>query len=124
MIIGFVIGPTFGSFSSQNTQLIGGWIAVLGTLFLKLVQMIPLIFASIIEAITALDKDQLKKLVLNIILYFLFTTTVAITIGIIIVYLINTLASMVSGEMLSIVVFTMIIGVALTYLSKKHLNRY
>lgn len=159
ILAGIVIGPTFGFFSPENTQLIGGWLAVPGTLFLKLVQMImiPLIFASIIGGITALDKDQLKKLGLNIILYFIFTTTIAVAVGILIVYIINPgqyfelvvptetvqnvsdsgldtkniynyilniipdnpLASMVSGEMLSIVVFTMIIGVALTSLSKK-----
>ena len=160
IITGIIIGPGFGLLPPSYSEIIGGWLAVPGSLFLKLVQMImiPLIFASIISGITALEKEQLSKLGLNVVIYFVLTTTVAVSIGAFLAYVIqpgkyfelstttlyeqvtaqetvqfdakniykyvlnilpdNPLASMVSGEMLSIVVFTIIIGVALSSLSK------
>ena len=160
ILVGFLLGPYFGFFSHNMTEIIGGWLAVPGTLFLKMVKMImvPLIFASIIGGITALDKSQLGKLGLNVILYFVFTTVVAVSIGtgialwlnpgdyfesvqalnsisftneatdfeaktlykhILNILPDNPLASMVSGEMLSIVVFTIILGIAVSSLAEE-----
>ena len=118
--------------------------------------MIPLIVASIITGIVSNDKDSLRKLGGGVLLYFLGTTIVSVSIGTILSQIFrpgrflhqqslkehneimavstdepelsfgietipdaisnllpeNPLASMVSGEMLSIVIFTIIIGVA------------
>src|SRR5690606_19393227 len=110
--------------------------------------------------------EQLKQMGLRILLYFIFTTIVSISIGVALVSWLkpgasifrqgafklsekevnlidhpangnsfmdipsaisnllpeNPLASMVSGEMLSIVIFSIIVGIALTQMSKKEEN--
>ena len=138
-----------------------------GQLFLALIQMIviPLVFASVILGITASeDMEQLKKLGLRISVYFIMTTSVAITIGICVALLIkpgqfveselvrktiekgvtieepeavstptleelpekivtllptNPLSAMVRGQMLQIVMFAIIFGLALGTLAPK-----
>ena len=160
--VGFVLSPSSGWFSKDFGQTIGGWLALPGTLFLKLVQMImiPLIFASIVRGITANSQEQLKKMGGGVVLYFLATTVISILIGTFVSFWLkpgrlmlqkgasqqlgalssadpesfdfkdipvaiidllpeNPLASMVTGEMLSIVIFTVIVGVAITSLSKE-----
>lgn len=155
---GLLLSPQNGWISKETADVAGNWLALPGVLFLKLVQMImiPLIVASIITGIASNDKENLKKLGGGVLLYFLGTTIVSVTIGTIISQLFNPgrflhqqalsehnditsansedtelsfglenipdaisnllpenpLASMVSGEMLSIVIFTIIIGVA------------
>ncbi len=161
---GILISPSMGWVTESLSRSIGSWLVLPGKLFLKLVQMImiPLIFASIIRGIASNDEDQLRKMGLGVVVYFVFTTTISIIIGTVITSLIkpgnliheqskeehsavlsnttmgsnssplwgdiptaisellpdNPLASMVTGEMLSIVIFTIIIGIALTTLSK------
>lgn len=161
--VGVLLSPGFGWVPINTSQVLGNWLALPGKLFLKLVQMImiPLIFASIISGITSNDEEQLKKMGLGVVVYFIFTTAISITIGTVITLLIkpgaliheqsveehkeaisaistdnssiptwsdipnaisellpdNPLASMVTGEMLSIVIFTIIIGIAITALS-------
>ena len=163
--VGILLSPSMEWVPVSISQPLGSWLALPGKLFLKLVQMImiPLIFASIIRGIASNDKEQLRKMGLGVVVYFVFTTAVSITIGTIITLLIrpgdlihrlsaqehseavgnaaiengtlpgwndipnaisellpdNPLASMVTGEMLSIVIFTIIIGIAITALSKK-----
>lgn len=160
--VGFMLSPSSGWFTKEFGQSIGSWLALPGTLFLKLVQMImiPLIFASIVRGITSNDQEQLKKMGGGVILYFISTTVVSILIGVVISLALqpgkmlpqqskeaefgvptiesgegfdfknvpnaitdllpeNPLASMVTGEMLSIVIFTIIIGIAITSLSKE-----
>lgn len=161
---GILISPGMGWVPVSISQPLGSWLALPGKLFLKLVQMImiPLIFASIIRGIASNDEEQLRKMGLGVVVYFVFTTAISITIGTLITMLIkpgnliheqsaaehsaalsnttiesssvpgwsdipnaisellpdNPLASMVTGEMLSIVIFTIIIGIAITALSK------
>ena len=156
--LGLLLSPQNGWISKETADVVGNWLALPGVLFLKLVQMImiPLIVASIITGIASNDKDNLKKLGGGVLLYFLGTTIVSVTIGTLFSQLFkpgrflhqqaltkhndlpsvnsvntglsfglenipdaisnllpeNPLASMVSGEMLSIVIFTIIIGVA------------
>lgn len=161
---GVLISPEVNLVPENVTQALGSWLALPGKLFLRLVQMImvPLIFASIIRGIASNDEQQLRKMGLGVVVYFMFTTVVSITIGTFITILFkpgkllhetalsehneivttiemsensfpgineipnaisellpdNPLASMVTGEMLSIVIFTIIIGIAVTALSE------
>lgn len=158
--LGWLLGPTFGFISSDTAITLGSWLALPGKIFMKLVQMImiPLVFASIITGIVLTDIQQLKSMGLKLILYFVFTTLVSVSIGAVLaIYLkpgkgmnlglgehatkttnqadiniardlpdtisnllpSNPLASMVSGEMLAIVIFTIIIGVAITQVNEK-----
>ncbi len=160
---GLVLSSQNGWISKSGADTLGNWLALPGILFLKLVQMImiPLIVASIITGIVSNDKESLKKLGGGVLLYFIFTTAVSVSIGALLGSIFNTgkylheqaidehekilsakgsnddlsfgfdkipsaisnllpenpLASMVSGEMLSIVVFTIIIGVAILSLT-------
>tara|TARA_R110002051_G_scaffold177368_3_gene247269 strand:- start:710 stop:2068 length:1359 start_codon:yes stop_codon:yes gene_type:complete len=155
---GLLLSPQNGWITKETADVLGNWLALPGVLFLKLVQMImiPLIVASIITGIASNDKESLKKLGGGVLLYFLGTTIVSVSLGVILSQLFrpgrflhqqslvehnnitvtnsestelsfgietipdaisnllpeNPLASMVSGEMLSIVIFTIIIGVA------------
>lgn len=155
---GLLLSPQRGWIDKSTADVLGNWLALPGMLFLKLVQMImiPLIVASIITGITSNDKDHLKQLGGGVLLYFVITTVISVSIGTVLAksfqpgqYLHqlaaeehaevlansqestartfgmsdvpdiitdllpeNPLSSMVSGEMLSIVIFTIIIGVA------------
>ncbi|MAX78564.1 MAG: C4-dicarboxylate transporter [Crocinitomicaceae bacterium] len=163
---GMLISPSFGWVEESISSAIARWMGFPGMLFLRLVQMImiPLIFASIIQGLVANDNvNQLKRLGIGILVYFVGTTAVSIILGITTASIIqpgnyfdptnkpatasgdavpetapaempsfssipdaltniipsNPLSSMVSGDMLSIVVFTIIVGVALAAISKK-----
>ena len=155
---GLLLSPQNGWISKETADIAGNWLALPGVLFLKLVQMImiPLIVASIITGIASNDKDSLKKLGGGVLLYFLGTTIVSVSLGVILSQLFrpgrflhqqsisehneimttstegaelsfglenipdaisnllpeNPLESMVNADMLSIVIFTIIIGVA------------
>ncbi|WCO01305.1 dicarboxylate/amino acid:cation symporter [Psychroserpens ponticola] len=155
---GLLLSPQNGWITKETADGLGNWLALPGVLFLKLVQMImiPLIVASIITGIASNDKDSLKKLGGGVLLYFLGTTIVSVSLGVILSQLFrpgrflhqqslsehneimttstkdaelsfglenipdaisnllpeNPLASMVNADMLSIVIFTIIIGVA------------
>ena len=156
--VGLLLSPQNGWITKGTADVLGNWLALPGMLFLKLVQMImiPLIVASIITGIASNDKENLKKLGGGVLLYFISTTIISVTIGTVLALIFrpgnylhqqaevdhtnaladaaksselsfgindipnaitnllpeNPLASMVSGEMLSIVIFTIIIGVA------------
>ena len=165
LVFGMVIGPEFGIVEKETAEIITDWLSIPANLFLKIIQMIivPLIFASIIRGLTSSGSlEQLQKLGLGISLYFIATTVIALTIGILLVITIepgnfidssliresfgienvepvqrtelslqdipqsivgivpsNPLASFMSGEMLSIIVFAVIVGVSLITLPKK-----
>ncbi|WP_431128323.1 dicarboxylate/amino acid:cation symporter [Flagellimonas flava] len=156
--LGLMLSPQNGWITKGTADVLGNWLALPGMLFLKLVQMImiPLIVASIITGIASNDKENLKRLGGGVLLYFISTTSISVSIGTILALIFrpgkylhqqavvdheqaltnsaestglsfaindipnaitnllpdNPLASMVSGEMLSIVIFTIIIGVA------------
>lgn len=168
LLLGIALSPGLGWVSKETATIIGNWLSLPGKLFLKLVQMImiPLILTSIISGIIGTSGEQLKQMGLRILLYFIFTTIVSISIGVALVSWLkpgasifrqgafklsekevnlidhpangnsfmdipsaisnllpeNPLASMVSGEMLSIVIFSIIIGIAITQLTKKEEN--
>ena len=60
---GLLLSPQNGWVSKEIADTLGNWLALPGTLFLKLVQMImiPLIIASIITGIVSNDQESLKK---------------------------------------------------------------
>lgn len=157
---GIIIGPGVGWVTPATATIVSDWLAFPGRLFLALIQMIviPLVFASIIRGLAATeDIEQLRKMGLRVVLYFIFTTAVAIIIGLAVASIIkpgtyidshtlqssiatvpavntensfnidlvelpqmiigllpgNPLNSMVESNMLQVVIFAMIFGVAL-----------
>ncbi len=82
---GVLIGPSVGWISSETAATIGNWLALPGQLFLAMIQMIvvPLVFASIIRGLAASeDLEQLRRMGLRTVFFFVATTTVAILVGI------------------------------------------
>lgn len=168
VIIGLVLGAGLGILINPSTGLVSvglslslaNWLDLPGQVFMRLVQMImiPLIFASIISGIVSNTSDNLKTFGLRLLLYFVFTTVIAITIGLVVTLIMkpgqyvfnlggfpssgekllepseqtnlmenipetisklipnNPLESILMGEMLGVVIFTIIIGVAITQL--------
>jgi Na+/H+-dicarboxylate symporter len=165
LVLGVLLGPEMGIVEKETAEIITNWLSIPANLFLKIIQMIiiPLIFASIIRGITSSGSlEQLQKLGLGVSVYFVITTIIALTIGILLVSVItpgnfidgsliresfgiedvepvektefniqdipqsivgvipsNPLASFMSGEMLSIIVFALIIGVSMISLPKQ-----
>lgn len=77
LILGFIADPACLPFVNQ-------WIAPLGIMFINLIKMmiVPLIFSSIIAAVTSLHEPQkLKRIGLSTIGLYLLTTLAAIAIG-------------------------------------------
>jgi len=158
--VGMLIGPTTGWLPVETATTVGNWLALPGQLFLTLIQMIvmPLIFASVVRGLTSSESvEQLRKMGIGVVVYFVITTTIAIIIGISVAKLINPgsfvdasslkstaetaatipatkatvptlselpntlvtilpsnpLSSMVEGQMLQVVLFAAIMGIAL-----------
>ncbi|MDH5360580.1 MAG: dicarboxylate/amino acid:cation symporter [Gammaproteobacteria bacterium] len=161
---GILIGPGVGLVQPDTANMVSDWLAFPGKLFLALIQMIviPLVFASIIRGLAATeDVDQLRKMGLRAVFYFIATTAVAIVIGLLVASIIkpgtyidshslqsslaispvttthdkpdidlvelpqmiiallpgNPLNSMVESNMLQVVIFAMISGVALVMMA-------
>ena len=166
LALGIFLGPETGIVQKDIAELITDWLSIPANLFLKIIQMIivPLIFASIIRGlISAGNMERLQKIGLGATLYFVATTAIALSIGILVVTTImpgnfidsslikesfgiedlgesierveltihdipqsivglipsNPLASFMSGEMLSIIIFAIIIGVSMIALPKE-----
>ena len=165
LVLGLILGPEVGIVEKDTAEVITNWLAIPANLFLKIIQMIiiPLIFASIIRGITSSGSlEHLQKIGFGVALYFVTTTVIALTIGILLVTAIepgnfidssliresfgivdidpieraefniqdipqglvslvpsNPLASFMSGEMLSIIVFALIMGVSMIALPKQ-----
>lgn len=164
ILTGILIGPSVGWVSPGTAATASDWLALPGRLFLALIQMmvIPLVFASIIRGLAATeDLEQLKKIGLRVVLFFIFTTALAIVVGLSLANLIqpgqyvdsqalqatlstapvidaaptnaavfddlprkivtllpsNPLSSMVESNMLQVVIFAMVIGVALVMMT-------
>jgi Na+/H+-dicarboxylate symporter len=167
VLIGFLLGPNLNLVAPKTAFIISEWLALPGTIFLRVIQMIviPLVFASIIRGIAASESvKQLKKTGIAVAIYFLITTTIAILIGVVLATWIqpgqyinidaiqetldapaetptgktfaaptiqnlpqliptllpaNFLGSMLNGEMLQIVIFALIFGIALININTK-----
>jgi len=94
ILIGMLLGLVFGYIMLQvdgGENFISKWIQPLGTIFVKLLKLIaiPLILASLIKGISDLkDISKFANIGLRTIIIYVFTTVIAITIGLL---LVNTL---------------------------------
>lgn len=99
MILGVFVGLLLSPFGAAiytddpfKADALAEWIALPGKLFLGLIQMvvIPLVIVSIVLGInSSRDLGFVKKISLTLIPYFIFTTAIAISIGIFLVQLIQ-----------------------------------
>ncbi len=156
---GVVLGPSVGWLDPQVATVVGSWLALPGHIFLAALQMIvvPLVVASVARGIASSENtEQLRRVGIRVVLYFVVTTIVAAALGIALAVVIqpgtfldpealregltdrspavaplstgglsgipdrvvaliphNPLASMVQREMLQIVLFAVVVGVAL-----------
>jgi Na+/H+-dicarboxylate symporter len=166
MVLGFAagltLGPSVGLVEPAKAQVIGSWLGIPGQLFLALIQMIviPLVFASIIRGLAATENvDQLRRLGTRVVLYFIMTTSIAVSIGIGLALIVepgsyidaatikvsdvalpdaasagppsfidlpqkilaplptNPLSSMVENDMLRVVIFGIVVGIALVMIA-------
>ncbi|MGH0029264.1 MAG: dicarboxylate/amino acid:cation symporter [Myxococcota bacterium] len=162
--LGLVLGPSVGLVPQQVSAPLVAWLALPGTLFLALIQMIvvPLVFASVVRGLTASENvGQLRSVGLGAAVFFLLTTAASTALGLALALLVkpgrfidpasleaalatpaaanvtpaeppgltdlpealvgllpsNPLASMVGGDMLQVILFAVVFGVALVNLS-------
>ncbi len=91
ILIGMFLGLAFGfgmMFVSGGKEFVVDWINPLGTIFVKLLKLIaiPLILASLIKGISDLkDISKFRDIGLRTIGIYVFTTVIAITIGLLLV---------------------------------------
>ncbi len=164
--VGLILGDDIGVGLDDDTlDSATSYLAIPANIFLSIIQMIivPLIFASIVVAITNLGaKDKLKTLGFGVGTYFVITTTIAILIAIFLASIIapgsildltslaethdlseddlqikdgfsledipnavsniiprNPISSYLEGQMLSILVFAVIVGLSMAVLAKE-----
>jgi Na+/H+-dicarboxylate symporter len=95
ILIGMLFGVIFGFLMLQiewGAAFIAAWIKPLGTIFVKLLKLIavPLILASLIKGISDLkDISKFASIGLKTIIIYVFTTVVAISIGLTLVNIFN-----------------------------------
>lgn len=93
ILVGLILSPNgVGGLSEEQAQSLAPWVKLPGTLFLGLIQMvvIPLVICSIVLGITQSGEiGFVKKIGWRIVLYFVCTTFVAISIGMILVHTIK-----------------------------------
>lgn len=85
ILVGMLLGPTMGLVATDTAETISAWLVFPGNIFLTIIQMIviPLVLASVVRGIAASGSmEQLRSTGLRLVVYFLFTTTIAISIGI------------------------------------------
>ena len=164
--VGLVLGDDLGvGLEENNLDFVTSYLSIPASIFLSLIHMIivPLIFSSIVIAITSLgSKDKLKTLGLGVGFYFVITTIIAITVAVFLVSIIspgslldlsllqesfdlsdkdvkinegfalddipnaisniipkNPITSYLEGQMLSILIFAMIIGMSMLVLPRE-----
>jgi len=89
---GMLIGPTAGLLSSQTSEVVAGWVALPGRLFLLGIQFViaPLIIASVIRGIAAGgESENLSRLGSFALIFFVVSTLLAVVIGIAIALLVQ-----------------------------------
>jgi Na+/H+-dicarboxylate symporter len=170
LIIGVGVGLIFGDdvgigLEDDSLNLVTSYLSIPASLFLSLIHMIivPLIFASIVIAITSLGStDKMKTLGLGVGTYFVISTVIAISVGVLLASIIspgslldisqlqesydlsdndvkikegfaiedipnavaniipkNPISSYLEGQMLSILIFAMIIGMSMLVLPRE-----
>jgi Na+/H+-dicarboxylate symporter len=91
-VFGYLVGPEAGLINQSTSVGIIDWIALPGRLFLQMIKMmiIPLIFCSIVLGITSSgNPDFLKKFGPQVLIYFVMSTAISISIGFAVVFTIN-----------------------------------
>lgn len=81
---GIAIGPGTGWVAPQTTELIAGWVALPGRLFLLGIQfvIVPLVVASVIRGIAAGEEtENLGRMGLMTLAFFIISTVIAVVIG-------------------------------------------
>lgn len=165
VVAGFGLGPDLAWVAPSTSTMLVQWAAFPGQLFLSAIRMmvVPLVFASIVGGLAASENtDQLKALGIRAGAYFVFTSVIAITLGLAVSMLIapgalielsvdvpvdatagaaapgsamptisaipdallgllptNPLEALASGQMLQIVVFAFVMGIALVVMPGK-----
>ena len=102
MILGLIAGIAFSNIGG-GSEFVRDWIKPFGTIFINLLKLIaiPLIIASLIKGIADLqDISKFSSLGLRTISIYIFTTLIALTIGLVVVYTINP-GDSISAETLS-----------------------
>ncbi len=91
ILIGMVLGIAFGFLMTQfewGAKFVGNWIEPFGKIFVNLLKLIavPLILASLIKGISDLkDIAKFRNMGLRTVVIYIFTTVIAITIGLVMV---------------------------------------
>jgi Na+/H+-dicarboxylate symporter len=166
LFVGLIIGDDVGvGIEDDTVDSITPYLSIPANIFLSLIYMIivPLIFSSIVVAITSLgSREKLKTLGLGVGIYFVITTTIAILVAVLLVSIIapgdlldfsalkesynltdaeveikdgfslddipnavsniiprNPITSYLEGQMLSILIFALIIGLSMAALPKE-----
>jgi Na+/H+-dicarboxylate symporter len=79
ILIGLVLGAVVGLIAGESIL----WVAPFGTLFVRLLLMIvmPVIFATLVMGSASISPAELGKVGVKIVLFYLFTSAVAVAIG-------------------------------------------
>ena len=103
IILGMVLGVVFALVMTQfswGSEFIGDWIKPFGTIFINALKLIavPLILASLIKGVSDLkDISSLSKMGARTIITYIFTTVIAVSIGLAVVNLVKP-GTTISGE--------------------------
>ena len=94
IIIGLIAGGVFGIFAAVNQlgDFTSDWVTPFGTLFVNLLKLIamPLVFASLVTGVASLaDVKKLSRMGGRTIGIYLLTTVISITIGLVVVNLLE-----------------------------------
>jgi len=95
ILIGMLVGILFGFVMTQiswGKEFVADWIQPLGSIFVKLLKLIaiPLILASLVKGISDLkDISKFRNIGLRTIGTYIVTTVVAITVGLLLVNVMN-----------------------------------
>ena len=166
LFVGLILGDDAGiGLEDNNLDFVTSYLSIPANIFLSIIHMIivPLIFSSIVIAITSLGStDKLKTLGLGVGSYFVISTIIAITVAVLLVSVIspgslldisvlkesfdltdddvkikdgfalddipnaisniipkNPISSYLEGQMLSILIFAMIVGLSMAVLPKE-----
>ena len=169
LFVGLVLGEDVGiSMEDESLNLFISYLSIPASIFLSLIHMIivPLIFASIVIAITSLGStDKMKTLGLGVGIYFVISTIIAISVAVLLSSIIapgsildisalqesydlsdndvmikegfdlddipnavaniipkNPISSYLEGQMLSILIFAMIIGMSMLVLPRESIK--
>ena len=129
LLLGAVLGAAF---KAAGLEAFGAALEPLGKLFINAIKMlmVPIVFVTIVAGVTALQQaTRLGRMALRTIMLYLLTTACAVTIGLVVANLLepgrgitlpqtdevatNPVAAMANGEVLPIIVFAILLGLAI-----------